>query len=43
MYASGKTTRSALLLEASRIRPMVFCTVLAVSRKTEDTLHATYR
>lgn len=39
---SGKTTRSALFRAASWIRPTVFCTVLAVSRKTGATLQADF-
>lgn len=40
IYVSGKTTKSARLLAASRIKAVVFCTVLAVSRNTGATLHA---
>lgn len=40
MYVSGKTTRSARLVAASRMRPMLFWTVFAVSRKTGATLQA---
>lgn len=42
MYDSGNTTRSARLFAASRIKDTVFCTVLAVSRKTGATLQAEY-
>ena len=40
MYVSGKTTRSARLVAASRMRPTVFCTVFSVFRKTGATLQA---
>jgi len=40
MCVSGNTTRSALFVAASQMRPMVLATVALVSRKTGATLQA---